>query len=47
MGWQNEKLQLDNSVSLKKTFYKQKNILKLLFIIYSSIIYMKLQPKAS
>ena len=28
MGWQNEKLQLDNSVSLKKTFYKQKNILK-------------------
>lgn len=47
MGWQNEKLQLDNSVSLKKTFYKQKNILKLLFIIYSSIIYMKFQLQAS
>lgn len=27
MGWQNEKLQLDNSVFLKKTFIKQKNIL--------------------
>lgn len=27
MGWQNEKLQLDNSVFLKKTFIKQTNIL--------------------
>ena len=27
MDWQNEKLQLDNSVILKKTFIKQTNIL--------------------
>ena len=45
MDWQNEKLQLDSSVFLKKTFIKQKNIWKLKFIIYSYIIYIKLQSK--
>ena len=48
MDWQNEKLQLDSSVFLKKTFNEQKNIWKLSklkFIIYSYIIYIKLQSK--
>lgn len=45
MDWQNEKLQLDSSVFWKKTFNEQKNIWKLKFIIYSYIIYIKLQSK--
>ena len=45
MDWQNEKLQLDSSELRKKTFNEQKNIWKLKFIIYSYIIYIKLQSK--